>query len=598
MMLLLAGCDGSAPGYQEYGFNRAPWVNITSPDEGAIFLLDEAIPLVCRVTDPDGPKDVVELTLDSSVSGAITGFTQERLDGKVVASMNLSLPAGDHTITCAASDAQGEPGQASVNIVVAETAPPPRVDITTPVDGDTWYEGQTVAFAGTAEDDKYAPFALTYSWSVQDPDGLLIGAAAGNVGPDGRIGATWVPDAVGTWTSRLTVENPGKGVLTELQAIQITEAPPRDDDNDGVTAADGDCDDADPTVRPGAPEMADGIDNNCDGVRDEGTDLYDDDGDGFCEDENACTDPLHLPGDCDDDDDEAHPGLEEICHDDRDNDCDGAANTEDAIGCTDLFFDSDRDTFGKEGVDARCLCQPEGTYTAPVTGDCNDGDDEIYPGAPERPNSLDDDCDNLVDEDLDKTDIDGDGYCANSTTCVAGKLPGDCDETNRLINPGAKERCDTPTVDENCNNVFNEEDAVLCNPFWKDEDRDGHGVGADRRCLCEAEFPHTNTGTQVNDCDDQDPEVYPGQPAWFTRRTFGNNDYDFNCSNVEEKQHPLFLFDCSFDLDTEFCDVNMEGWTDGRFPACGETGNWSNDCSAGFFTCSADNKTATTMGCH
>ena len=44
-----------------------------------------------------------------------------------------------------------------------------------------------------------------------------------------------------------------------------TAEPPDDFDKDGVTEADGDCDDAEPRAYPGAIELCDGLDNDCDG---------------------------------------------------------------------------------------------------------------------------------------------------------------------------------------------------------------------------------------------------------------------------------------------------------------------------------------------
>jgi hypothetical protein len=57
-----------------------------------------------------------------------------------------------------------------------------------------------------------------------------------------------------------------------------------DEDGDGFTTSNGDCDDGDASLNPAASEDCDGIDNDCDGEIDEdGTDLYylDADGDGY-----------------------------------------------------------------------------------------------------------------------------------------------------------------------------------------------------------------------------------------------------------------------------------------------------------------------------
>ena len=87
-----------------------------------------------------------------------------------------------------------------------------------------------------------------------------------------------------------------------------------DDDVDGYPPAGGDCDDDDPSIHPGAPEVADGVDQDCDGLVDEGTEAFDDDGDGATE----------LEGDCDDGDPNHHPGADELCEGDVvDLDCDG-----------------------------------------------------------------------------------------------------------------------------------------------------------------------------------------------------------------------------------------------------------------------------------
>ena len=103
---------------------------------------------------------------------------------------------------------------------------------------------------------------------------------------------------------------------------------------EGYAAVDGDCDDFDAAVVPGATEVCDGIDNDCDGFVDgsfaEGqlTFYRDGDGDGFgVEDETVlgCEAPsgyAAAAGDCDDALDTTYPGAEEEC-DGEDNDCNG-----------------------------------------------------------------------------------------------------------------------------------------------------------------------------------------------------------------------------------------------------------------------------------
>ncbi len=176
-----------------------------------------------------------------------------------------------------------------------------------------------------------------------------------------------------------------------------------DRDGDGYSEADGDCDDTDSTLNPGATEVEDGIDNDCDGTADEGTNSYDDDGDGYTEDS----------GDCNDASATVYPSATEDA-DDVDDDCDGVV---------------DEGTSNNDDGDA---------YTE-TGGDCDDDDENVYPGAVEVEDGVDNDCDGAIDEGTNAYDDDGDGYSENG---------GDCDDTDATVNPDADEIFDL--IDTDC----------------------------------------------------------------------------------------------------------------------------------------------------
>ncbi len=146
---------------------------------------------------------------------------------------------------------------------------------------------------------------------------------------------------------------------------------------EGYARYQGDCDDTDQAIRPDAIETPNEVDDDCDGLVDEDTE--DADGDGF----------TVAAGDCDDLDALVYPGAEEVC-DNLDNDCDGAADD----GLLSYYYrDEDLDGFGTE---ADALCASADGYVA-RTGDCDDTDPTVYPGA-------DDAVDDGIDQDCGGTD--------------------------------------------------------------------------------------------------------------------------------------------------------------------------------------------------
>ena len=92
-------------------------------------------------------------------------------------------------------------------------------------------------------------------------------------------------------------------------------------------------------------------------------------------------------------------------------------------------------------------------------------------------------------------DLDLDGYAAAV----------DCDDSNPAVWPGAEERCDG--LDNNCNNEIDEVDSVDAALWFRDSDGDGFGNPAVGVAACEAPASFVGDAT---DCDDSQPAVYPG----------------------------------------------------------------------------------------
>ncbi|PTX41436.1 putative secreted protein (Por secretion system target), partial [Christiangramia gaetbulicola] len=194
-------------------------------------------------------------------------------------------------------------------------------------------------------------------------------------------------------------------------------------------------------------------------------------------------------GDCNDNDLSINPGATEVC-DGIDNDCDSLIDDDDpdVTGQSTWYADADGDGFGDPNTTLESCGQPEG-YVADNT-DCNDdwnnGGAAINPGATEICDGIDNNCDGQIDEGVSTTtyyvDNDGDGYgvddaATNIDTCEnpgAGYATqaGDCDDTNNSIYPGAVEIADDG-IDQDCDGkdlVTGDNFTGCTTGFWKNTD--------------------------------------------------------------------------------------------------------------------------------
>lgn len=308
-----------------------------------------------------------------------------------------------------------------------------------------------------------------------------------------------------------------------------------DNDGDGWSSA-RDCDDNNKNVYPGAPEICDnGVDDNCNKTKDETPCECIEGSERPCgiSDKGECTKGIQRCergkwGKC-------LGGVEPIDEDcnGKDDDCDGSVDEKLSGECY----------TGKDGTRDRGECKG-GTRTCD-NGKWGECVDEIVP-EPEKCDGADNDCDGLVDEELEDdcysgpANTKGRGICtAGKRTCVGGKW-GEC---KGEVAPGTE---DCNGKDDDCNGKVDDGlGSTTCYIGPKDTD----GVGECR------------SGVRSCDSDKAKWSECIGQILPAAKETCGDNK-DNNCNGqTDEGCSSFFEITTSINTDTGKIDgIKHPGW--------------------------------------
>lgn len=411
LLALLVGCQDTKVGV----YNTPPTVTIVSPPDGTSIGAGESLEFYGLARDDQSDSPELAIVWASSIDGDLDS-TPSDVDGSLYFATSALSP-GDHTMTLTAIDEKGEATTASIGVHVGGAAVDgPTVTILSPAPSQVYTYADVINLIASVSDTEDAMEALAVE-VIDVPDGTL-------------------------WT----------GAPTTTGAVNVPLAPSPGSHSLTVTARDTDGNLNSATVaysvegdgRPGAT-----IDDPSDGST------------------FSTTDVITFRGTVID----ADTDIEDI----------GVSWTSDLVG---EFSVAAPDSSGHTSIGTSLIA---GVHTIRLTATdelAQTGSDTIV----------------LTVYDSNDVDDDGDGWTENT---------GDCDDTNGGTYPGAEEQCDS--VDNNCDGVVNETywDTYEVNNTSPGADQgeiDAEVFGGDTRVL---------SGLTLSDPTDEDWFTWNADDEWY-----------------------------------------------------------------------------------